>query len=397
MTKPKLSQEQIDEIIVEYTTIEVNLVDIARKYNVSNWIIKSVLKKNNIKIIPHSFKNRIKYPYNEKFFLSETEKSAYFFGFMLGDGCLYINKERNMYEFTICLSKKDKHVLEYFCDWTNRSYDAIKYSNKINRVSLDFRGASLCKNNDFKKWGFVPNKTYNPVIPTIIDPKILKPFIIGLLDADGHISYGEKNNKNIIEFICNSIIVNWFVETIKNLGFRGKINYRYFKGKCYSSVSITKKQDIIDLCKILNIENYDFIFDRKWNDIKTTLKNGKYKTNNKLKFNKETVDEIINLYKSKKFSTYKLAKMYKTSRNVISKMLRGKYFSQSEYSLLHEQFKTEIIKVTNNKISNEQCEEIRKIIINKEKTIVSLSKEYNVSKTTITDIKYFRGAYKKVA
>ena len=43
---------------------------------------------------------------------TQNEKTAYFFGFVLGDGCLYHKPNRNAYQISIQVNERDKNVLE---------------------------------------------------------------------------------------------------------------------------------------------------------------------------------------------------------------------------------------------------------------------------------------------
>jgi len=391
--KLKLNQHQIDEIIKVYTTTSANQADIAKSNNVGVGLIRKVLRKNNIKTIKSK---RTKYPYNEQFFLNENYKTAYFFGFVLGDGCLIQNTINHAYRLCIGIQKSDECILQQFCDWTNRSHKAIMYRKNQNVCLLEFCNKNLF-NNSYEKWGLVPNKTYNPVEPNF-NLSLMKSFIIGLLDADGHVVYNENKNYTI-SFVNSKVIINWFIKTLRVLGFRGKINYTtpksYKNSVNFPTVYISRKQDIIELSKILEIDKCNFCLDRKWKTIKAALKNESYKINKKLKFNENQVKKIINIYKTESISINKISKIYKINKQIIKKILNGTYFSQTKKSLQYQQFQTEIIPIRNRKFSEKQCEEIRNLY-NKKVSVVYITKKYNAGKNLIYDIINFKGAYKKI-
>lgn len=207
-----------------------------------------------------------KYTFDESFFMKESPESAYFFGFALGDGCLSIRPENSKYQLSFQLNEKDHSILEQFCNWTSCSNKAIGITTK-NLHQLRFNNKKLFTENDFSKWGLVCNKTINAVKPTIKNN--INYFIIGLLDADGSISWNSNNNHstNRIDLICNKLIIEWYIEAIKNLGFDGKITHFNPSNKSWARATIHRRKDIINLCNILDIQNCNFKLQRKWNKI----------------------------------------------------------------------------------------------------------------------------------
>ena len=60
------------------------------------------------------------------------------------------------------------------------------------------------------------------------------------------------------------IIMDWVIESIKKLGFTGNINSQIINGK-WKRLRIQRKQDIINLITILEINNYyPLCLERKW-------------------------------------------------------------------------------------------------------------------------------------
>ena len=138
--------------------------------------------------------------------------------------------------------------------------------------SLNKNVTTLRINNSFLKadlsmWGLVPNKTNNPIIPSI-STDLLNYFIIGLIDADGTVKF---NKKKTVRLVGNKQIMYWVLESIKKMGFTGHYNHYTEYSDLWSIIDISRKKDVIDLCKILKIDKCNFLLNRKWQDIKNYL------------------------------------------------------------------------------------------------------------------------------
>ena len=203
--------------------------------------------------------------YNEKFFTKESPELYYFWGFMLGDGCLQ-GRSRSL---TIALDKSDICILEMFCQWLNISYSNIHFYRNGQIVRLNIYSNYL--KNDLSKFGIVPSKTKNPVIPSI-PPQYLKPYILGLLDADGHIALNKplKTGKKYFEvsIVGNKTIVDWYYQCLHQFGYVGNSEIIDPPNKIWKRVKIRGKQDVMSLVKLFDIEMYyDLVLKRKWHDV----------------------------------------------------------------------------------------------------------------------------------
>lgn len=237
-------------------------------FNVSNKTIFNILdefgiKSRGINGFSRDFK---KYKFDIKFFNEITPELAYFYGFCLGDGSISITN-KNSY-VRIHIHKKDKVILENFVKWMSAPLDMIKEVKGKNQVALRINH-SIFK-EDHSKWGLVPNKTYEPSLP-VIDKKWLPYFIIGLIDADGHVKF---EDKHIIKLVGNKKIMKWFIESINLLGFEGHLNHYEQYSDVWSIVNISRKKDVIELAKILDVVNCDFLLSRKWDNVKNFIIKG---------------------------------------------------------------------------------------------------------------------------
>lgn len=266
----------IDELsIVDAYKDGYSVTSLSKIWHCDSRRISSVLRKHNVKIINHPFK----YKFDENFFTSETIESYYFWGFILGDGCITVGSGGEFISLT--LNRRDVSILENFCKWTKRDEKSIKFYDKISDYCrLDFHGKFF--QNDFSKFGLVKRKTYNPVIPTIPD-EFIKPYILGFIDADGSTAFHKKitNNslkkngearkvqfENSIQLVGHPIIMNWIIIKLREMGFKGHINFQTIPGKTdceWKRIRIQRKQDVIDLVKILEVDKYfSILLKRKW-------------------------------------------------------------------------------------------------------------------------------------
>lgn len=260
------------EIIEKYLANE-SLQKIAIKYNVSSSVIRNRLVKNNIKIR----KSTQKIIFDDKFLFSKTPEAYYFWGFILGDGCLSEKGPKDTYKaLTITLNEKDKNILSKFCNWLKINDDNIKYYK--NTVRLNLFGSLF--QIDLSKFGCVPTKTYNPVIPNI-ENQFIKPFILGLIDADGSVAWkkprtdnnrpitNKKSLEHSISLVGNQPIINWTIEKLREINFNGNINTQLVNNKSQSKRwRVQRIQDVLDLAQILEIDKYEsFILQRKWSKL----------------------------------------------------------------------------------------------------------------------------------
>ncbi len=128
-----------------------------------------------------------KYDFNEDVFNKiETFEQAYWFGFLMGDGPIRYDRERNIRELILGLSEKDhKHILKFakFLGFSNEKMP-LKYDKK--RKSYFLRVASKKLVEKLEAQGFpIKNKTDLSYVPEFQDKHLKQAVILGLFDADG--------------------------------------------------------------------------------------------------------------------------------------------------------------------------------------------------------------------
>lgn len=181
----KLTKQQIEESQKRYDLGEPSTT-IAKDLGVDPTTVRRYLTR--MRPTGH----HTKLPFNEHAFSfthidNLTEEQAYWIGFLMGDGSVFLDSGR--YRVAITLSSKDKGHLEKFKNFLQASnkiscgnyggYSDIPTCNII--VSSDILAADLAV------FGIVPKKSKTAKVLYLQDNK---HFWRGLLDADGWVSLG---------------------------------------------------------------------------------------------------------------------------------------------------------------------------------------------------------------
>lgn len=131
-----------------------------------------------------------KYKLNENFFEKiDTEKKAYFLGFLFADG--YINENLNMVDLT--LHNKDEEILNKFVNLLYYEGRPLKLI-KTNYLRLVINSKKIT--NDLKSHGCFQKKTFSLKFPNL-NENLIKHFIRGYFDGDGCITINKENTLNI--------------------------------------------------------------------------------------------------------------------------------------------------------------------------------------------------------
>lgn len=168
---------------------------IGKIFHVGFETIKNVLVKNN------SYVNRAKDCFKRKYHLNKhffdkinTEKKAYWLGFIAADGCVIDKK----HQLSICLHNRDKSTLERF-------KKHIKCNHPITDAGQNCLRVIITSRHFFEKLGLlgiVPRKTFILEFPKI-NSEFIPHFIRGYFDGDG-CWYIAKKNYNSVEFSITS-------------------------------------------------------------------------------------------------------------------------------------------------------------------------------------------------
>ena len=145
-------------------------------------------KNQNIKRKNKNYNKKRKYFYNENFFEKiDTGDRAYFLGVICADGCVTYDVKRFIYQMTLKLHIKDKHILESFITSINGEMNVWKHGQR-DMVEIRLSGKKMV--NDLISLGVTPNKTFTIEYPNI-DEDLEKHFLRGYFDGDGCIRVNE--------------------------------------------------------------------------------------------------------------------------------------------------------------------------------------------------------------
>lgn len=270
----KASQEEINQIIMEYTA-GISSEVIAAKLKRNGSTICRILTRNNIAIRP-ACQNKRQYKINENFFEKiDTEDKSYFLGLMYADG----NLSKNGNGIKITLQKEDEDILEKFSHIIYGFYKNYTYQNKsgalangrINTyVTVPIYSNKMHK--DLSDKGCPKKKTFIIRIPnnTIIPNDLIHHFVRGYFDGDGCISIINQS-RPVIDFSSN---LNFIYDIVKYLTSNGiecnKINISK-KNPLSGSVQLTSRNNIIN-CYNLMYKDATIFLERKYNKFQDILK-----------------------------------------------------------------------------------------------------------------------------
>lgn len=235
-----------DKIIISKEILEESysrlgsLNKVGKELGVSAKTVKRRMKEFDLEYLPKK-----QYSCNEKFFNSINEKSAYWAGFIIADGC--VRKHNYSYEISINLATRDRDQLIKFNNELESDYPIHDYAKKApmsgiikntNKIyyssSLIIRSKLLFDdlNNNF---GVTPRKTYTCHFPDkLCQNEYVRHFIRGIFDGDGWISYNKKNRKVSIGICGTYHLMKGCRDIINdNISFSDNSGNFYQKGKIW--------------------------------------------------------------------------------------------------------------------------------------------------------------------
>lgn len=268
--------EQVIKLYEEMHTIK----EIASIFNCDQGRISRLLKKHNVKIrttIDYNnkkFTNRINF-FNEDFFNEiDNEHKAYWLGFLYADGYVYLGKNKQNKikggQVQVGLKSTDDYHLYNFLKCLNHNnikiyYKNIKLNNKIYK-SANINLGSKKMAQDLNKQGCTQAKSLTLEFPKKISHDLLKHFIRGYFDGDGHIGFYNKKSiscnllgtesflNSLKKFLNNSGINSGKITKEKSQAYRmcisGRDNLVLFYNLLYSESSVfleRKKEKFIEI------------------------------------------------------------------------------------------------------------------------------------------------------
>jgi hypothetical protein len=211
----RVKENQIlEEEIINLHNQKFNILEIAKRTGKSFYYIKSVLTKNNKKVIKTNTYNQ-KYTCNQDYFdVIDNERKAYFLGLIYADGCVSIRKIKNKpntftYVMRICLKKTDDYLLKEL-SLDIFGMDLVKYYKYKGKKSKYEDSASLCVYNKYLcesliRIGCVPRKSLILELPQqqVIPEQFFHHFIRGYFDGDGTVGAYKDRTKRVYNKILS--------------------------------------------------------------------------------------------------------------------------------------------------------------------------------------------------
>lgn len=209
---------------------------------------------------------------NETYFANiDTAKKAYFLGFIMADGNMYLNSN-GKYQFSIKIKNTDIDILKQFADEIEFPEDKIVEREETRKGTITKCAELKIYNQEFCSYlldlGIVPRKTGKEVFPELKE-EFKKDFIRGYIDGDGWIGKEEIQIglcsasynliKNIRDYIKDALDIelNIYnqVDTYVLKTYRKKSVYQILKHFYYDNcialnrkytLAINKRNEIIE-------------------------------------------------------------------------------------------------------------------------------------------------------
>jgi len=231
-------------IISDYITNDfLSMSALAKKYSITSKLVREVLNHYEVPIKSRSKSNR-KCELNENTFDSISDESAYWLGFIWGDGSV------NDRSLRIKLAIKDIDHLKKFKTFLKSSHKIQHYpkTGLEGAVALEISNQYLV--DSLKRFGILPNKTYNHDFNfDELSDLYLPDFWRGFFDADGCFSkQGDYGHRLHLCSYRKPILKKWQV-WVKPLGVNRPIR---LMNNSYE-MSIYKKEHIRNVLEAIHV------------------------------------------------------------------------------------------------------------------------------------------------
>jgi DNA-binding CsgD family transcriptional regulator len=206
------------QICVEYQ-VNKKTSDIANRFGIDSSTVRDIVRRNGLKVRSISESVR-KYNFDYSFFEKiDSEEKAYYLGFIVADGCIHKNT------LAITIQEQDSYILDKLKSILK--FDGILYNINYKKKSDKFsnqRGINLISNklvSDLEKYGVVSKKSHKTKFPNIPE-SLQNHFIRGVFDGDGCVNISDKTlninivgNRELIEEIQKILIKNCVLNKTK--------------------------------------------------------------------------------------------------------------------------------------------------------------------------------------
>ena len=214
------TESQIAYIVNEYNSTH-STTKIAEKFGTNPQMIRNILRKNRVKVLPLSELGKLNFPRNSDFFGKiDTPQKAYWLGFLYADG--YIGKEKDK-RVRITLKKDDEGHLRKFLNAIEAINTPVKYSQKEDAGKIfeqsfcSFRDAKMVE--DLKNAGCVNCKSYILTFPStdIVSKELQSHFIRGYFDGDGSLHSTLSGKNKTPRYRVTFVGTKAFLESLRSI------------------------------------------------------------------------------------------------------------------------------------------------------------------------------------
>ena len=256
-----MTQEQI-ELISRLYEEGLSAAQLKQYVPYTEHTILKYLRKNGISI---RSKAGYRKPFNEKYFDKiDTEKKAYFLGYMMADGNVGI-REKSQPVVRLELKRCDKYILDIFREELDTDLE-VKPSRKGCCV-LRVHSSHLF--NALNEYGVCPQKTGNEIFPVDKIPlSLIRHFIRGFFDGDGWLTithHGKRKQCANLGFCGNenmlSDIRDYFEETLGCYHIKISLVSKGYTG--FGNLIYGSKKDVKAICDYLYDEANIFLSRKK--------------------------------------------------------------------------------------------------------------------------------------
>lgn len=184
-----ISSAQQKELVTKYMAGK-STYKLATEYGLTPDGILKCIKRQGTAARPRGYRNR-RLPLDESVFDTITEESAYWIGFLMGDGC--VRKSRDGHRLMLALAERDRGHLESFRAFLKSGHAIVEsirgdvkinkaYDPNVRRLQVCFAVPSKRLVEAVGQYGIVPRKTH---VARVIGLEHDRHFWRGAIDADG--------------------------------------------------------------------------------------------------------------------------------------------------------------------------------------------------------------------
>lgn len=208
-TRGGIRELPIKEIVDYYYIQNLSVLEIAKKYNVHEKTIYNYLSRNGYEArgVGEYHNPELMHDYFENI---DTERKAYFLGFMIADGNVMI-RDNSAPAIRLSINSRDKYILDVFKREV-LSENKISYSQKKDMSTFSIHSQKMF--DDISKFGVVPNKTFKTYLP-FISAEFMPHLIRGVFDGDGWITTRKTKTGSISSTVGFCGVFN-FMEQIRD-------------------------------------------------------------------------------------------------------------------------------------------------------------------------------------